>query len=290
MLPIREISNAGAGEKSRTHGRINNLHRWWATRPTNVARITTYAALVCPPLSDHEDVMRDMYDYVKSTDRTKPAIRERIRERIRKINGCRIPKVLDPFGGSGALPFAAAWLGCDSHSMDYNPVAIFVQKCALEYPAKYGKGLVDDIQNVACAIQQEIREVVEGFYPNGEMDDGLTYDWYGYRWCRTIPCTCGATIPLVKSYVLSKRRGICLYPKNKDRIVQFGVAGGLYDTMPEGFDPKKGSIGGNVVKCVACGHTYNSREMRAMFNNGKGGEQNVGCHLHPSQKARTILY
>ena len=80
-----------------------------------------------------------MYDYARSTDHTKPAIRERIRGRIRKVWGDHTPKVLDPFGGSGALSFASAWLGCESHSMDYNPVAVFMQKCSLEYPAKYGK-------------------------------------------------------------------------------------------------------------------------------------------------------
>lgn len=290
MLPIREISEAGAAEKNRGPGRINNLHRWWATRPTNVSRITAYAALVRPPLSDHEDTIRDMYDYAKSTDHTKPAIRERIRSQIRKVWGGHTPKVLDPFGGSGALPFAAAWLGCESHSMDYNPVAVFIQKCSLEYPAKYGKSLIDDVRDTADAIQQEIHEATGKFYPDGEMDDDLTYDFYGYRWCRTIPCVCGAAIPLVKSYVLSKSRGICLYPKIDGDVVRFGVAGGPYDKIPEGFDPTKGSTGGNVAKCVVCGHTYTNLEMRAMFKEGKGGEQMmVAVYTHPKKQGRFYI-
>ena len=287
MLPIREISEAGAAEKRRVHGRINNLHRWWATRPTNVSRITAYTALVLPPLSDHMDTIQDMYDYAKSTDHTKPAIRDRVRRRIRKVWGRHTPRVLDPFGGSGSLPFAAAWLGCESHSMDYNPVAVFVQKCALEYPAKYGKQLIDDVKDAADAIQQEIQDAVGEFYPDEIMDDGLTYECYGYRWCRTIPCACGATIPLVKSYVLSKNRNICLYPKVEGNAVRFGVTGGPYGTTPSGFDPKKGSIGGNVAKCLACGHTYTNLEMRNMFNEGKGGEQMlVAVYTHPKKRGR----
>ncbi|MXW54997.1 MAG: DUF1156 domain-containing protein, partial [Gammaproteobacteria bacterium] len=90
MLPIREISKGGAVEKSRGTGRINNLHRWWATRPTNVSRITAYAALMAPPLSDHEDVIRDMCDYVRST-LGGPEIRERTRGRIRKAWGDHTP-------------------------------------------------------------------------------------------------------------------------------------------------------------------------------------------------------
>ncbi len=246
--------------------------------------------MVWPPLSDHEDMIRDMYDYAKSTDYTKPAIRERVRGRIRKVWGDHTPKVLDPFGGSGALPFAAAWLGCESHSMDYNPVAVFIQKCSLEYPAKYGKSLVDDVRDAADAIRQEIRETAGKFYPDGGMDDGLTYDFYGYRWCRTIPCVCGAAMPLVKSYVLSKSRGICLYPKVDGDVVRFGVAGGPYDKIPEGFDPTKGSTGGNVAKCVVCGHTYTNLEMRAMFNAGKGGEQMmVAVYTHPKKRGRFYI-
>ena len=290
MLPIREISEAGAAEKGRGTGRINNLHRWWATRPTSVSRITAYAALVQPPPSGHEDVMRDMCDYAKSTDHMKPAIRDRIRSRIRKVWGDHAPKVLDPFGGSGALPFAAAWLGCESHSMDYNPVAVFIQKCALEYPARYGKRLVKDVQDAAQTIQQDIHEAVKDLYPSGEIDSDPTYDFYGYRWCRTIPCVCGVTIPLVKSYMLSKSNDTCLYPKIEGDMVLFGVAGGPYDKIPAGFDPTKGSIGGKVVKCVACGHTYTNREMLAMFNEGKGGEQMlVAVYTHPKKRGRFYI-
>ena len=287
MLPIREISEAGAAEKDRKRDRIQNLHRWWAAKPTTVSRITAYAALMWPPLSNHENTIRDMYDYVKSTNHTKPAIRDRVRERVRKIWGDHTPKVLDPFGGSGALPFAAAWLGCESHSMDYNPVAVFIQKCALEYPAKYGKKLINDVMKTANIIRQEIQDAVGEFYPDCEMDDGSTYDLYGYRRCRTIPCVCGVIIPLVSSFVLSKNRNICLHPLVERNVVQFDVVGGPYGPIPDGFDPKTGSVGGNVVKCVKCGHTYTSQEMRAMFNEGKGGEQMlVAIYTHPKKRGR----
>ena len=288
MLPIREISKAGAAEKGRGTGRINNLHRWWATRPTTVSRVTAYAALTSPPLSDHDDIIHEMCDYAKTTDYTKPAIRDRVRLRLQKTGlggGC--PKVLDPFGGSGALPFAAAWLGCESHSMDYNPVAVFIQKCALEYPAKYGERLLKDVWEAADTIQNEIREAVGEFYPDHTMDDGLTYELYGYRWCRTMPCVCGVAIPLVKSYVLIEGDDTCVYPKIGGKVVRFGIAGGSYGPIPDGFDPKKGSIGGNVIKCPACGNTYTNIEMLDAFNEGKGGEQMmVAVYTHPKKRGR----
>ena len=87
ILPIREISKGGAAEKSRTTGRISNIHRWWATKPTTVSRIITYAALVDPPLSDHQEMIQDMCDYTRTTDPNKPSIRDHVRDRIRDIRG-----------------------------------------------------------------------------------------------------------------------------------------------------------------------------------------------------------
>ena len=275
MLPIREISEAGAAEKGRGTGRINNLHRWWATRPTTVSRIAAYASLIPPPLAGHEDMIRGMLDYAGSTDRTKPAIRERARSRVLESWG-GAPKVLDPFGGSGALPFAAAWLGCESHSLDYNPVAVFMQRCALEYPAKYGARLLEDVREAAESILAEIRRDAGQFYPDAPAG-GQTRECYGYRVCRTMPCVCGMTIPLVRSYTLAKNRGICLYPEAHGSEMRFRVVGGQYGPIPDGFDPEAGSVGGGVVKCPACGHTHTSREMHDMFDAGKAGEQSIAA-------------
>ena len=56
------------------------------------------------------------------------------REEIRKANGGRAPKVLDPFAGGGAIPLEAMRLGCEVTAADLNPVAWFILKCTLEYP------------------------------------------------------------------------------------------------------------------------------------------------------------
>jgi len=43
-------------------------------------------------------------------------------------------KVLDPFGGGGAIPLEAMRLGCKATAVDINPVAWFLLRCTLEYP------------------------------------------------------------------------------------------------------------------------------------------------------------
>lgn len=61
---------------------------------------------------------------------------EWFREEIRKANGGKAPKVLDPFAGGGAIPLEAMRLGCEATAIDINPVAWFIMKCTLEYPQK----------------------------------------------------------------------------------------------------------------------------------------------------------
>ncbi len=58
------------------------------------------------------------------------------REQIKKAYGGRMPRVLDPFAGGGAIPLEAMRLGCEAIAVDINPVAWFILKCTLEYPQK----------------------------------------------------------------------------------------------------------------------------------------------------------
>src|SRR5947208_12333893 len=47
---------------------------------------------------------------------------EWFRQEIRKAYGGRVPKVLDPFAGGGAIPLEAMRLGCEATAIDINPV------------------------------------------------------------------------------------------------------------------------------------------------------------------------
>lgn len=295
ILPLKEISEGGAAEKERKNGRINNVHRWWASRPTTVSRVICYAALVDPPLERHRDVILEMCNYAKTTNIDKPKARDRIRRKLRET-WKEPPKVLDPFGGTGALPFAASWLGCETYSMDYNPVAVLMQKCVLEYPSRYGRRLLDDVKRVAEDVGGELYRSTKQFHPDGDMrpvdNSGYVHDHYAYRWCRTIPCECGVVIPLVQSYVLSQKDGIFLYPIVKDGVVGFGIAGGnekrQYGRGPGGITKApRGQIANKIATCVSCGRRYTNIEIRDMFNQGKGGEQMmVAVVLHPKKPGR----
>lgn len=248
IIPIDEISKGGAAEKNRGLGRINNLHRWWASRPTTVSRITAYAALVDPELKDHKDLILDMCDYDNTTKPDRTAVRGAARKRIRE-KWDKPPKILDPFGGSGALPFGAAWLGCESYSMDYNPVAVLIQKCALGYPARYGHELKEDVIRYAKQVGELLKERITPYHP-GESH-------YGYIWCRTIRCECGYTIPLVHDYTLSKSQNMHFRPAARDGEVGF--------TIHDKGEIPPSQVGGKRATCVKCGRPYTNIEIRDMI-------------------------
>ena len=56
------------------------------------------------------------------------------REQISHAFGGRVPRVLDPFAGGGAIPLEAMRLGCEVVASDLNPVAWFILRCTLHYP------------------------------------------------------------------------------------------------------------------------------------------------------------
>lgn len=55
-LPLKEVSEQSAREKTVRHGHISNLHLWWARRPLAACRAVVFASLIpdpddpeCPP-------------------------------------------------------------------------------------------------------------------------------------------------------------------------------------------------------------------------------------------------
>ena len=139
-FPVKEVSVQSAREKNIRHGHISTLHIWWARRPLASSRATGYAALIPAPDDTLEwnRTSEFIIEFSKWENSLNPALIEKAREDILKANGGVPPRVLDPFGGGGAIPLEALRLGCETYSNDYNPVAVLIQKCTLEYPQKYG--------------------------------------------------------------------------------------------------------------------------------------------------------
>ena len=158
-FPLRQASLDSVHEKSVRHGHISTLHIWPARRPLAASRAALLATLLADPGTPEK--RKELCEKIGGTLRSgKPdkdgrikeetiggvlrwkreienkAVLDLFREEIRKANGGKPPRVLDPFSGGGAIPLEAMRLGCEVTAADLNPVAWFVQKCTLEYPQK----------------------------------------------------------------------------------------------------------------------------------------------------------
>jgi putative DNA methylase len=178
-LPLKEVSEQSAREKSIRHGHISTLHIWWARRPLAACRAVVFASLIpdpddaeCPETfcklvmetlsrdefkakngegSTVEDTPRNRcLEFIKHLVKWENTTNSEYLEPARKLIAAAhkflhpdaesdTPKVLDPFAGGGAIPLEALRLGCEAHAIDLNPVAHLIELCTLVYPQKYGQ-------------------------------------------------------------------------------------------------------------------------------------------------------
>jgi len=303
-FPVKEVSIESAREKNIRHGHISTLHIWWARRPLASSRATSYAALIPAPENGVEwDKKRQfIINLSKWENSLDPMLIEKARKDILKANSGKPLKVLDPFAGGGAIPLEALRLGCETYAGEYNPVAVLILKCTLEYPQKYGKvkevkedwgllkgssfknPLLEDVKKWGKWVLEEAKEEIEKFYPK-EKDGSIPV---GYLWVRTLPCqnpSCNADIPLMRQFWLAKKQNkkVALNPFVDNGKVKFEIIGQNND-FPNDFDPSKGTVSKAIAKCLVCGSIIDANTTRKLFQEGKAGQKIVAVVLHRPEK------
>jgi adenine-specific DNA methylase len=165
-FPLKQASLDSVHEKNVRHGHISTLHIWPARRPLAACRAALIATLLPDPGTpegrkelcekiagkvvkkiekkkmpggqvverEKEETEGGILHWGRETENADTL--EWFRQEIRKAYDGRVPKVLDPFAGGGAIPLEAMRLGCEATAIDINPVAWFILKCTLEYPQK----------------------------------------------------------------------------------------------------------------------------------------------------------
>ena len=130
-----------------------------------------------------EDQLRVLYDLLEWTWGT------------REITFC------DPMAGGGSIPFEALRYGMTVYANELNPVASVILKATLDYPARFGPSLADDIRKYGKLWAERVRERLEPFYPLAEPDEKI----FAYIWARTVACPItGKPVPLSPNWWLLK--------------------------------------------------------------------------------------
>ena len=171
-LPLDDINEASAREKSIRHGHPSTLHLWWARRPLATTRAVIFAQMVNDPGYQQdggfkygvnkkeaelkrEKLFQIIRDLVKWENTNNEEVVNRAREAIKDswIETChlnrkhpqaaelfdpeKLPAFHDPFAGGGAIPIEAQRLGLRSFASDLNPVPVFINKCMIEFPSVF---------------------------------------------------------------------------------------------------------------------------------------------------------
>ena len=290
-LPLDALNAIASKEKKHPRRYVELVHYWPARRPITACRAAIYAALAPAPRDEKERESAASFVARLASYAPNPHTVSDAAARISAGHGGRA-KVLDLFAGGGAIPLEAARLGCESHAVEYNPVAHLIQLCTLVYPQTFGATLANDLQQWSELILDRLRDEIGDLYapvevPRTEEVDrqdelfgtaakvsGTRADPVSYIWVRTVPCRrpgCAAPVPLVRQSWLRKKGGaIAAVPRVQDgnRLCWEIVVGSTARAVSQ----HTGQTGSGQAACVACNTPAPASYVKEMAVAGRMGE------------------
>ncbi|HTV68749.1 MAG TPA: DUF1156 domain-containing protein, partial [Rhizobiaceae bacterium] len=145
------------------------------------------------------------------------------------------PAVYDPFSGGASIPLEAQRLGLRAYGSDLNPVAVLIGKALVEIPPKFfgrppaypvasedvprlslchwegTQGLASDIRSYGAWMRDQAERRIGHHYPQHKHPGRPSGSIIAWLWARTVrspdPAANGAHVPLVSSFLLSKKTG-----------------------------------------------------------------------------------
>lgn len=207
------------------------------------------------------------------------------------------PALLDPFAGGGAIPLEAQRLGLEAHAHDLNPVAVMINKAMIEIPPRFAgqapvnpdsrtrldgatgwqgaQGLAADVQYCGEWMKREAFRRIGHLYPKVKVPHELgggEATVIAWIWARTVKCpnpACGCEMPLVHSFILSKKKG-------KEAWIEplFENGKTAYAVHREGKPALEGTINRKGAVCACCGSPVGYPHIRA-----ESVADRMGAHL-----------
>ena len=234
---------------------------------------------------------------VKWENSNDPKVLDAAKAEILRSTGNNPPPLLDPFAGGGAIPLEAQRLGLEAHAHDLNPVAVMINKAMIEIPPKFAgqapvnpdararldaadgwtgaKGLAEDVRYYGEWMKQQAFKKIGHLYPKVKVpaaQGGGEATVIAWIWARTVKCpnpACGCEMPLVRSFVLSKKKG-------KEAWIEpiFENGKTRYSVHHKGKPAIEGTVNRKGAVCACCGTPV---EFPYIREQGKAGE--IGNHL-----------
>lgn len=201
--------------------------------------------------------------------------------------------VLDPTAGGGSIPFEALRLGHQVIANELNPVATTILYATLDFPARFGPELVDDIEHWGRQLLDHVEREMDGLAPFSPIphaewtglqqrlakcpelvaDYDHEYDHNGLIYCRQVTCPhCQGEAPLLNTCWLSKEAsdpwGVRVITHGHDAQGKHGKV--RFETYrigkgrgPNDEDPNRATVTRGVGQCVHCKQAIPGDEIKA---------------------------
>lgn len=296
-LPIKGISAHARKDQNIRKGHLHTMHIWWATRPLASCRAVTLAALLpdpvdtsCPesfrteasralkaftgrdladPAVLRQALLNFVSDFAAWDNGANATYLATARKLVAAAHPEGAPLILDPFAGAGSIPFEVLRLGAQSFAGDINPVAVLINKVSQEYLPKFGRELVEGVQEWGQWLSARVRKELASFYPS----DSSGSIPLAYIWARTVRCEgpgCGVELPLLGMLWLSR--------KSKNRVaLRYHADPQTKQVHVEIFNPKsEADLPAPISRrfaatCPICDYTTPYKRVREQIRARHGG-------------------
>ena len=247
---------------------------------------------------ERQRLFRIIEELVKWDNSDNEAVVSAARAEIMRSTDGAPPPVLDPFCGGGSIPLEAQRLGLEAQGSDLNPVAVLITKALVEIPVRFAgrspvhpdahsgmlgagmwrraQGLAEDIRRYGAWMRARAQERVGQLYPQVALlpeHGGVPATVVAWIWARTVRCpnpACGADMPLVRTFWLSKKKGksawVLPIVDRMTHTVRFEVRTGV-------GVPHEGTVDRRGATCVVCDSPVSLDHVRAEGRAGRIGRQ-----------------
>jgi putative DNA methylase len=182
--------------------------------------------------------------------------------------GTRELSVLDPFAGGGSIPFEALRYGFTTIANDLNPVAATILKATLDYPARFGPELAEDIKKWGNIWAKRVEEKLADYFPK-QGNESI----FAYLWARTVACpTTGKPVPLSPNWWLSKGSdpvAVKLIAEPEMDAPRFAI---VTEAAVEGVKSDEGTISRGVGRSPWTGETIPGDYIKSEAQAGRMGQ------------------
>lgn len=182
--------------------------------------------------------------------------------------------VADPMAGGGSIPFEALRYGLTTYTNELNPVASVILQATLDFPARFGPALADDIQRYGRILARRLDERLDRFYPR-EPNESI----FAYMWARTVACPAtGRPVPLSPNWWLHKPKGAKVEDLVAVRLMADEAAGQCRFEIVRGREalaaqPEVGTVRRGVARSPWTGDPIDGDYIKAEAQAGRMGAQ-----------------